>query len=234
MSTPPPSGAHPYEDIDERGGEDGARAAILDRVRAALGASPATVEVPREYQHRGEHEPGSAAARGMLAHRLADYRAEVRGCAESAIPASVAAALRDHRVRLLVVPAGLPADWLSAADGVEHLIDSPEEPLDIADLDRSDGVLTGCAVAIAETGTIVLDAADGQGRRALTLVPDLHIVVVRAEQVVQSVPEAVARMSPRRPLTMISGPSATSDIELNRVEGVHGPRTLVVILASPG
>jgi L-lactate dehydrogenase complex protein LldG len=215
------------------GAESGARAVILDRIRAALGPSPAPVEVPRGYQMRGEHEPGSAAARGMLAHRLADYRAEVHGCAEVAIPGSVAVALRDHRVGLLAVPSGLPADWLSAAEGVEYLIDSPEQPLDVADLDRSDGVITGCAVAIAETGTIVLDASEGQGRRALTLVPDLHVVVVRADQVVQSVPEAVARLSPTRPLTMISGPSATSDIELNRVEGVHGPRTLVVILASP-
>jgi L-lactate dehydrogenase complex protein LldG len=221
------------EKAETPGGAVSARTVVLDRIRAALGPSPAAVDVPREYRMRGEHEPGSAAARGMLAHRLADYRAEVHGCAESAIPGSVAAALRDHGVRLLVVPGGLPADWLSAADGLELLIDSPEEPLGIADLDRTDGVITGCAVAIAETGTIVLDASEGQGRRALTLVPDLHLVVVRAEQVVQSVPEAVARMAPGRPLTMISGPSATSDIELERVEGVHGPRSLIVVLASP-
>jgi L-lactate dehydrogenase complex protein LldG len=191
------------EKAETPGGAVSARTVVLDRIRAALGPSPAAVDVPREYRMRGEHEPGSAAAR------------------------------RDHGVRLLVVPGGLPADWLSAADGLELLIDSPEEPLGIADLDRTDGVITGCAVAIAETGTIVLDASEGQGRRALTLVPDLHLVVVRAEQVVQSVPEAVARMAPGRPLTMISGPSATSDIELERVEGVHGPRSLIVVLASP-
>ena len=137
----------------------------------------------------------------------------------------VAAAFRG--ARRVAVPAGVPGAWLDGSD-VERIADDP--PLSWSDLDAVDGVITGCAVAIAETGTIVLDAGLDQGRRALTLLPDLHVCVVRAEQVVGSVPEALARLEPTRPQTWISGPSATSDIELQRVEGVHGPRILEVIL----
>ena len=129
----------------------------------------------------------------------------------------------------MVVPDGVPHDWL-VADGVERVPDSP--PLSSDDLDRIDAVLTGCALAIAETGTIVLDGGPDQGRRALTLVPDHHLCVVRADQVVDDVSAAVAALDPRRPLTWISGPSATSDIELRRVEGVHGPRHLYVLLVT--
>jgi L-lactate dehydrogenase complex protein LldG len=135
-----------------------------------------------------------------------------------------------------VVPPGLPADWLARCDedsaGAVLITDDP--PLDTARLDAAAGVVTGCAVAIAETGTIVLDHGPGQGRRAVTLVPDFHLVVVTADQVAADLPGAFARLDPARPHTLISGPSATSDIELVRVEGVHGPRTLHVLIADPG
>ncbi|GAB3172585.1 LUD domain-containing protein [Myceligenerans halotolerans] len=135
----------------------------------------------------------------------------------------------------VVVPAGLDPEWVLAMSdgGVTVVVDTPEAPLAPSDLDRTAGVVTAARVAVAETGTIVLDAGPDQGRRAISLVPDVHICVVRASQVVQTVPEAVQLLAqhPERPLTWISGPSATSDIELNRVEGVHGPRTLHVVLA---
>ena len=128
------------------------------------------------------------------------------------------------------VAAGLPREWLGEVPARIELIDD-EPPLAVTELDRIAGVITGCAVAIAETGTIILDHGPGQGRRALTLVPDFHLVVVRADQITPDLPGAFARLEPVRPHTLISGPSATSDIELIRVEGVHGPRTLHVLLA---
>nr|MDT0523484.1 LUD domain-containing protein [Streptomyces sp. DSM 41633] len=125
----------------------------------------------------------------------------------------------------VVIPADLPIEWVA---GVTTVADTPA--LSVEQLDRADAVLTGCALGIAATGTIVLDAGPGQGRRALTLVPDHHVCVVRTDQIVDTVPQAFAELTPTRPLTFISGPSATSDIELQRVEGVHGPRTLDVLI----
>jgi L-lactate dehydrogenase complex protein LldG len=203
-----------------------AREEILGRLRMALADVPASeavadVPVPRAYQYFSDD------GLDVFAERLLDYRALVRWTDTAGLPATLAAALADRGARRVVAPAGLPAAWLAAAP-VEVVADDP--PLDVRALDALDGAVTGCAVAIASTGTIILDGAADQGRRALTLVPDYHLCVVRADQVVGVVPEALARLDGTRPITMISGPSATSDIELSRVEGVHGPRTLEVVL----
>jgi len=212
----------------------GSRERVLARIRAAVAGAP-QAEIRRDY--RTAVRMPVAELIELFAERVRDYRAIVHTVAPDEAPAAIAGALAERGVRRLVVPAGLPEAWLAgvapagedgAAGGVERLADDP--PLAAAELDRADGVISACAVAIAETGTIVLDAGPGQGRRALTLVPDYHLCVVTAEQIVSRVPEAVARLDPRRPLTWISGPSATSDIELNRVEGVHGPRTLEVVI----
>jgi L-lactate dehydrogenase complex protein LldG len=141
------------------------------------------------------------------------------------VPAVIAGALTSRGLTRVVVPDGFPEAWLPDVDAVR-------EPVDVTRLDDVSAVLTTCRVAIAETGTIVLDAGPGMGPRALTLVPDYHLVVVNADQVRAIVPDAVAALDPTRPLTWISGPSATSDIELQRVEGVHGPRTLDVVVVA--
>lgn len=208
-----------------------ARDDILARVRAALGDVPRDEDVtgtgiPRAYRRDGDADVDRLE---RFAERVADYRASVRTIAPDALVDAVAAGLAERSAHRIVVPADLPADWLAGCD-VDVVRDDGE--LTAAELDRMDGVLTGCAVGVAETGTIVLDAGERQGRRALTLVPDYHLCVVFADQVVASVPEAVARLDPLRPLTWVSGPSATSDIELDRVEGVHGPRTLEVLLVT--
>ena len=189
---------------------------ILSRVRAALADGGKPVAVPREYRRAG-----SVVDLDRLVERLVDYKAVVHRTSDVA---GVVADIVPPRAEL-IVPPGLALDWLPPA--VEARTD---HGLDAARIAAADGVLTAATVAIAETGTIVLDGSPDQGRRIITLLPDLHICVVRPEQVVASVPEALARLDPGRPLTWISGPSATSDIELNRVEGVHGPRNLHVIL----
>ncbi|WP_246492919.1 LutC/YkgG family protein [Crossiella cryophila] len=195
---------------------------MLTRIRTALRDQPKATPVPRDYDHT--RDLGDVIE--VLAERVADYRAAVHRVQADRLPVWIDALLDARGARRIAVPADLPADWLN--DELTWLVDRP--PLSIETLDGCDGVLTGCAVAIAETGTIVLDAGVAQGRRALTLLPDYHLCVVRADQVVATVPEALARLDPVRPLTFISGPSATSDIELDRVEGVHGPRTLEVLI----
>jgi L-lactate dehydrogenase complex protein LldG len=228
-----------------------ARDQILARIRAAAGtagrgadgnAAAAYAALPREYL-RAHHDPAACDVVGLFAERAADYRAIVERVPVSGLAAAVARVLAaraasgapDGGIAVpdgrFAVPEGLPAEWLAALPADVALAgDVP--PLSAAELDRMAGVLTGCAVAIAETGTIILDHGPGQGRRALTLVPDFHLVVVLASQVAADLADGFSRLDPARPHTLISGPSATSDIELIRVEGVHGPRTLHVLLAA--
>jgi L-lactate dehydrogenase complex protein LldG len=203
-------------------------AAIREAV--ALGAGPADVApIPREYARTGvltDHEE----VLELLVDRLLDYKALVTRTDRAGLPAALDEALAP--VRSLVAPAGLPTELYDTLRGRDRLVvvDGAPDVLTADQLDQLDAVVTGARVAIALTGTIVLDAGPDQGRRALSLVPDRHVIVLHSEQVVETVPEGFARLTPTAPLTMISGPSATSDIELSRVEGVHGPRTLHVVL----
>ena len=165
----------------------------------------------------------------LLETRLIDYGATVRRCDLHGVGAAVVAALTAAGSTSVVVATGLEPGWRPQASAALQVLDEPEVT-DIPALVMMDAVLTSASVAVAETGTLVLDGSAGQGRRATSLVPDHHVCVVRMAQVVESVPEAVSRLTATRPLTWVSGPSATSDIELRRVEGVHGPRRLEVIL----
>ncbi len=208
-----------------------ARDEVLGRIRAALAdVTPDGERGPggaAAFGYRAQGELDEAARLDRLAERLTDYRALVRRAAPGQLAELIGAALAERGARRLVVPPGL--DLPGPVPGVDLVTD---DGLSTADLDGFDGVVTRAAVAIAETGTIVLDGSPGQGRRALSLIPDYHLCLIDAAQVVGLVPEALARLDPARPLTWISGPSATSDIELDRVEGVHGPRTLDVLLIS--
>jgi L-lactate dehydrogenase complex protein LldG len=212
-----------------------AREEVLARIAAAHRAAPPP-DLPYDRlqrDYRTESELDAAALAERLVDRLLDYKALVRRCTSAELPATIAAALDERGVASVVVPAGLPDSWRAAVpNGVAVRVDghAPQDQVSVADLDRLDGVVPGCSVAVAETGTLVLDGGPGQGRRVISLIPDYHLCVVQPEQVVADVPQAVRRLDLTRPTTMISGPSATSDIELNRVEGVHGPRTLEVIL----
>jgi L-lactate dehydrogenase complex protein LldG len=216
----PPDGTV-MDNPEANGGKGSQAAADGPAANGGMGAPTAT-----GYRTRGDLD--GARLLDLLAERLVDYHAAVRRTTPEELAATIRAALAERGAGRLVVPPGLELPT-GAAAGVETLVDDDLSP---QDLDELDGVITGCAVAIAETGTIVLDGAPDQGRRAITLVPDYHLCIVFAAQVVGLVPEAVERLagSAARPLTWISGPSATSDIELSRVEGVHGPRTLEVIL----
>lgn len=201
-----------------------AREEILGRVRVAIGPQDLrpTSPIPRDYR------PTTLDGLEQFLDRLAHYDARAIRTDHDSLDETVRSTLRDRAANNIVAPDGLPNPWLA---DINPLRDNP--PLDNQTLDGSDGVLTTCAVAIAQTGTIVLDGGAGMGRRALTLLPDYHLCVVRTEQLVGSVPEALAKLDPTRPLTFISGPSATVDIEMVRVRGVHGPRRLDVIIVAP-
>jgi L-lactate dehydrogenase complex protein LldG len=212
---------------------NGGRSEILRRVRGALidvpsGERPEDVPVARSYARAGRRSRREVL--DLLEHRLRDYGAAVWRIGASAVADAVREVCGERGLRRVAVPIGLPAEW--RPPGVE-LVEDRE--LSARQLDAVDGALTGCAVAIAETGTLVLDGQGASGRRLVTLVPDNHVCLVAAEQVVETVPEAFERVAPavrlrRVPITLVSGPSASSDIELTRVEGVHGPRNLLVLI----
>ena len=213
-----------------------AREEILNRVRGALGdvvQPDSSIDVPVPWVY------GRPTAMPDILERFVemtvDYKALVRRVPAAGVPDAVGEMLVDAGVGSAVLPAGLDEAWCAAIVAAGITVHRDEPQLSHQELNAIDAVITASAVSIAETGTIVLDHAADQGRRALTLVPDTHLVVVRADQVVSDVPEAVGRLAGAitsgNPLTWISGGSATSDIELIRVEGVHGPRTLLVVLA---
>ena len=187
--------------------------------------SPEAEPIARDYLRTSEDDSGSRV--DLFTERLVDYGADVHHVSPKEIATKAAELCEGRSVQNLVIPTDLPQDW--RPEGLEL---RPDEGLERAVLESTDGVMTGCTLAIAQTGTIVLDGGERQGRRVITLLPDFHICVVLAEQIAGIVPEAVSRLKPsaKRPLTFISGPSATSDIELSRVEGVHGPRSLAVLV----
>ncbi len=206
------------------------RDTVLTRIRAALAADGPAAAVPRAYIRRGANDPGSGHVLELLIDRLVDYKALVDRVVAADLPGAVDAALRGLS-SVVVAPDLEPAIAAACALGGRRVAaDSAPDALTPQQLDVIDAVVTTARVAIAMSGTIILDGGPGQGRRAITLVPDRHIVILTAEQIVETVAEAIAVLEPTAPLTMIAGPSATSDIELERVEGVHGPRTLHVII----
>ncbi len=212
-----------------------ARDVVLGKIRAALkdvpqSETPDAAAVERTYLTASD-APRSELVRQFI-ERVEEYRAKVKTTSPDALARVIAESCAENGLRSLVVPAGLPEGWAPADLTLLH-----EPGLTIDQLEHADGALTACAVGIAQTGTVVLDAGPGQGRRAVTLLPDHHLCVIFEDQIVGLVPEAITRLHdvasrPDRPITLISGPSATSDIELNRVEGVHGPRKLEVIVVT--
>lgn len=209
---------------------------ILATIRKALSGvpdseSPDDIQVNRHYHQKGKLSQKEIV--DLFAERVGEYKATVQRVAEKDLKKVIAECCRSENVEHLVIPEGFQKENLS--EEVLPLFDSSDKPLTHQELDESDGVITTCAFAVAQTGTIILDAGEGQGRRALTLVPDYHLCIVREDQIVELIPEGFSAVESSvkqqgRPITFISGPSATSDIELSRVEGVHGPRRLEVLI----
>jgi L-lactate dehydrogenase complex protein LldG len=206
------------------------RDTVMTKIRAALANDGPPTAIPRDYIRQGTHHPGSGPVIELLVDRLVDYKALVHRVPADGLPGALDEALSG--LTSVVIGTGLEPQIAQACSGNGRTvtIDSTPDVLTPQQLDGIDAVVTTARVAIAMSGTIILDGGPGQGRRAITLVPDLHIVILKTDQVVETVAEAIALLTPTAPLTMIAGPSATSDIELERVEGVHGPRTLHVII----
>ncbi len=206
------------------------RDVVLDRIRSALAKDGPAKPVPRDYIKYTDNAPGSDPVLELLTDRLVDYKALVQHVDLDGLPAAIDNAL--DGMQTIVIAPGLPdvIGGACAAGGRRVVTDTAPDVLTPQDLDAVDAVVTTARVAIAMSGTIILDGGPGQGRRAISLVPDRHVIVLDGDQVVETVPEAIAMLEPTAPLTMIAGPSATSDIELERVEGVHGPRTLHVLI----
>lgn len=214
-----------------------AKEEILNRIQRALKDVPADEsadesQIARDYRKTGATREENV---WLFAERVGDYKAEVTKINAGQLAQTIKEHLQKHGIKKLAIPKDIPDEWLP--DDIDPLSDDPEKPLTHTQLDESDGVLTGCALAVAQTGSIVLDSGEKQGRRVLTLIPDYHLCIVFEDQIVGIVPEAFEKLDDKMktdspPVTFISGPSATSDIELNRVEGVHGPRRLDVIIVN--
>ncbi|WP_028244932.1 LutC/YkgG family protein [Pseudoclavibacter soli] len=205
-----------------------ARTEILGRITDALTLTPVADEpIVRDYD--AEITLPDDERLDLLIDRLEDYKAQVIKARPEGIPQAVAQALASVGAQRIGVPAGLEPTWLAEFTGEVQIDDASIPAPSLADLDA---IVTGSAVSCAVNGTILLDGSADQGRRALTLVPDVHVCVARDADIVVDMPAAIRRLRPEAPITMIAGPSATSDIELQRVEGVHGPRTLIVIVVS--
>jgi len=209
-----------------------ARDAILNRITSAIGptalnSNPGSdwEKLSRDYI-RTDSLSGSAVLE-LFEHRLKDYGANIFRCGPDQIRDTIKQILTDRAAMRVIIPAGIPAGWLPA-----EITFVEDRNLSQDALNKVDGVLTAATAAIAATGSIVLQHGPGQGRRALTLIPDYHLCIVKADQVVETVPRAFARLESTRATTFISGPSATADIEMTRIKGVHGPRFMDVILVA--